>query len=173
MNLPRINETISHEPIRGTNSKDPRLTPINTKNSGVCGRLVPRGPPSTAMPKRESAAESHMSFLFAQRGNARPNNVSRRRGPTGHHSRTLGEPAIVQGARGAHAEASPSRSCAARGCVGATGHGQGIVSGAAPPFMKDETSAGAQFEYGAPLLRSDAIDTKRSVARAGSGEVEQ
>ena len=114
-----------------------------------------------------------MSFLFAQRGNARQNNVSRRCGPTGHHSRMLGEPAIVQGAS-AHAEASRSRSCAARGCVGATGHGQGIVSGAAPPFMKDETSAGAQlFEYGAPLLRSDAIDTKMSVARAGLGEVEQ
>jgi hypothetical protein len=114
-----------------------------------------------------------MLSLFARRGNACPNNVNRRSGQTGHQGRTLGGPAIVQGAGGAQAEASPSRPRAARDCAGAIGQGQGAVSVPASPFMKDETTAGAQFEYRAPLLPSDVFAAKRSAARAGSGEVEQ
>src|ERR1700677_2570972 len=105
-----------------------------------------------------------MLSLFARRGDACPNNVIRRRGQSGHQRRTLGGPAIVESSGGAQAGASPSRSRAARGCT---------VSVPASPFMKDETTAGAQFEYGSSLPRSDVLDAKRCVAGAGSEEVEQ
>src|ERR1700677_3792512 len=44
------------------------LTHFNTQSSGVCGRLLSRGPPSTTMPKRESAAgEPHVVPFCSER----------------------------------------------------------------------------------------------------------